>query len=99
MAAVDVSLPSAPATALTRTGASPSRRLDLLVGNDVAESGSGFGTDTNRVTLFARDAEPDPWPMLSKREVGDRLLDRVVAALDERDADAQNRAMTHELTR
>jgi len=29
--------------------------IDLLVGNDVSEAGSGFGTDTNRVTIFGRD--------------------------------------------
>jgi phosphopantothenoylcysteine decarboxylase/phosphopantothenate--cysteine ligase len=68
--------------------------LDLLVGNDVAEAGSGFGTDTNRVTIFAPGVEPDPWPMLTKREVADRLLDLVAAALDERDAERQTAAMT-----
>jgi phosphopantothenoylcysteine decarboxylase/phosphopantothenate--cysteine ligase len=26
--------------------------LDLIVANDLAEPGSGFGTDTNRVTIF-----------------------------------------------
>ena len=29
--------------------------IDLLVANDVAEPGSGFGTDTNRVTILAAD--------------------------------------------
>jgi phosphopantothenoylcysteine decarboxylase/phosphopantothenate--cysteine ligase len=62
---------------------------DLLVANDVAEAGSGFGTDTNRVTLYSADGSVDPWPLLSKREVADRLLDRVASALDARDADAQ----------
>ena len=62
--------------------------VDLLVANDVAEAGSGFGTDTNRVTIYTPDAEPDAWPLLSKREVADRLLGRVAAALDERDAAA-----------
>ncbi|MGZ6269682.1 MAG: bifunctional phosphopantothenoylcysteine decarboxylase/phosphopantothenate--cysteine ligase CoaBC [Candidatus Limnocylindrales bacterium] len=56
--------------------------LDLLVANDVAEPGSGFGTDTDRVTLYAVDAAPEPWPLLTKREVADRLLDRVAALLD-----------------
>jgi phosphopantothenoylcysteine decarboxylase/phosphopantothenate--cysteine ligase len=58
--------------------------VDLLVANDVAEAGSGFGTETNRVTLYAVDGEPEAWPLLSKREVADRLLDRVVARLDGR---------------
>jgi phosphopantothenoylcysteine decarboxylase/phosphopantothenate--cysteine ligase len=59
---------------------------DLLVANDVAEPGSGFGTETNRVSILAADGSRVDLPLLSKREVADRLLDRVVALLDERDA-------------
>jgi phosphopantothenoylcysteine decarboxylase / phosphopantothenate---cysteine ligase len=60
--------------------------VDLLVANDVAEPGSGFGSDTNRVTLYATDAEPEGWPLLPKREVAERLLDRIVAHLGDRTA-------------
>jgi phosphopantothenoylcysteine decarboxylase / phosphopantothenate---cysteine ligase len=63
--------------------------IDLLVANDVSEPGSGFGTDTNKVTLFDRDGSRQELPMLSKREVADRLLDRVAAVLDGRGAGAQ----------
>ena len=63
--------------------------IDLLVGNDVTEPGSGFGTDTNRVVIFDRDGGADELPLLSKREVADRLLDRVARVLDGRDAAAQ----------
>jgi phosphopantothenoylcysteine decarboxylase/phosphopantothenate--cysteine ligase len=60
-----------------------------MVANDVAEPGSGFGTDTNRVAMFAADGSREDLPLLSKREVADRLLDRVALALDERDAALQ----------
>jgi phosphopantothenoylcysteine decarboxylase/phosphopantothenate--cysteine ligase len=63
--------------------------VDLLVANDVAEPGSGFGTDTNRVTIFRADGPPEPWPLMTKREVADRLLDLVAARLDDRDAARQ----------
>ncbi len=66
--------------------------VDLLVANDVAEPGSGFGTETNRVSILAADGSRDDLPLLSKREVADRLLDRVAAALDDRDAAAQTGA-------
>lgn len=56
--------------------------VDLMVANDVSEPGSGFGTDTNRVTVLGGDGSVETWPMLPKREVADRLLDRVVALLD-----------------
>lgn len=63
--------------------------VDLLVANDVSEPGSGFGTDTNRVTILDRGGSVDQLPVLSKREVADRILDRVARALDARDAAAQ----------
>jgi phosphopantothenoylcysteine decarboxylase/phosphopantothenate--cysteine ligase len=70
--------------------------VDLLVANDVSEAGSGFGTDTNRVTILAAAGGRDELPLLSKREVAERILDRVVAALDERDAAAQTGRVTQE---
>ncbi|MFL5770420.1 MAG: bifunctional phosphopantothenoylcysteine decarboxylase/phosphopantothenate--cysteine ligase CoaBC [Chloroflexota bacterium] len=73
--------------------------VDLLVANDVSEAGSGFGTDTNRVTILAADGSEQALPLLSKREVADRLLDRVAAALDERDGAAQTEPMTQEIGR
>ncbi len=66
--------------------------VDLLVANDVSEPGSGFGTDTNRVTILDRGGAMDQLPLLSKREVADRILDRVARALDARDAAAQTGA-------
>lgn len=63
--------------------------VDLLVANDVAEEGSGFGTPTNRVTILAADGTEQALPLLPKREVAERILDRVVGVLDARDAAAQ----------
>lgn len=54
---------------------------DLIVANDVSEEGSGFGTDTNRVVLLARDGSVDRLPRLTKDEVADRILDRARALL------------------
>ena len=63
--------------------------LDLLVANDVAEPGSGFGTDTNKVTILDAAGGRAELPLLSKRAVADEILDRVARALDDRDAAAQ----------
>jgi phosphopantothenoylcysteine decarboxylase/phosphopantothenate--cysteine ligase len=63
--------------------------VDLLVANDVAEEGSGFGTETNRVSILDADGGREDLPQMTKREVADRLLDRVARALDDRDAAAQ----------
>jgi phosphopantothenoylcysteine decarboxylase/phosphopantothenate--cysteine ligase len=70
--------------------------VDLLVANDVAEPGSGFGTDTNRVSILAADGAREDLPLLSKREVADAILDRVARALDARGGAAQTAAMAQE---
>lgn len=69
---------------------------DLLVANDVSEPGSGFGTDTNRVVILGADGSRDDLPLLTKREVADRLLDRVAAALDARALGGHTGATTTE---
>ena len=72
-----------------------SKGVDLLVANDVSEPGSGFGTDTNRVTILDAGGGRDELPQLPKREVADRILDRVAAALDARDAGVQTGGSMH----
>lgn len=66
---------------------------DLLVANDVSEPGSGFGTETNRVVILDADGGTDALPLLAKRAVADRLLDRVAALLDARDRAGQTAAV------
>jgi phosphopantothenoylcysteine decarboxylase/phosphopantothenate--cysteine ligase len=56
------------------------KNCDLIVANDVTEQGSGFGTDTNRVMLVTAD-NVESLPVLHKREVADRILDRVLRLL------------------
>ena len=65
--------------------------VDLLVANDVAEAGSGFGTDTNRVRILDADGTMEDLPMLSKRDVADEILDRVVAIRTSRGAGRPSR--------
>ncbi len=55
--------------------------LDLIVVNDATEAGAGFGVDTNRVTLVARDGSEDLLPLMAKTEVADAILDRVEALI------------------
>lgn len=57
------------------------KRLDLVVANDVSQPDSGFGVDTNRVTVLDAAGNEEPWPLLTKEEVAARLWDRVAAML------------------
>ena len=70
--------------------------VDLLVANDVAEPGSGFGTDTNRVTILSADGTEEAFPLMAKRAVADLVLDRVATALDERAAASQTEQMSRQ---
>jgi phosphopantothenoylcysteine decarboxylase/phosphopantothenate--cysteine ligase len=53
------------------------KRLDFVVANDITARDSGFGTDTNRVTIIDRKGKIDSLPLLTKREVANKVLDRV----------------------
>jgi phosphopantothenoylcysteine decarboxylase / phosphopantothenate---cysteine ligase len=51
--------------------------LDLIVGNNVAEAGSGFGSDTSAAILIDREGGTTPIPVVSKRALADRIIDAV----------------------
>ena len=53
------------------------KRLDMICANDVTEEGSGFGTDTNRVTILTRGGIREDLPLLTKAEVAERIWDRI----------------------
>jgi phosphopantothenoylcysteine decarboxylase / phosphopantothenate---cysteine ligase len=55
-----------------------SKRLDLMVANDVTEEGAGFDVDTNVVTLLFADGRRKPLAKMSKLEVAHQILDEVV---------------------
>jgi len=54
-----------------------SKDLDLIVANDVTCPQAGFDVDTNLVRLFYRNGKTEKWPLLSKAEVAERLLECV----------------------
>ena len=51
--------------------------LDLIVANDITGKDSGFGADTSKVTIIDKNGNIEDLPMMSKREVADKILDRV----------------------
>jgi len=59
------------------------KQLDIIIANDITDADSGFGVDTNKVTLIDRSGKVDSLPLLTKREVADKILDRVVELLSE----------------
>lgn len=60
------------------------KSLDLIVANDISAPDSGFEVDTNRVVLINSKGQAEELPLMSKYEVAHKVLDRVVAALNQR---------------
>ncbi len=54
------------------------KKLDLIVANDVSLPGAGFQVDTNVVKLIYPGGKIEELPLMSKEELADRLLDRIV---------------------
>jgi len=54
------------------------KNLDLVVANLVGLPDSGFGADTNRVTLLYRDGRNETLPLMEKETLADVLFDRVL---------------------
>lgn len=57
------------------------KNLDIIVGNIVGQPDSGFGADTNRVTLFYKDGTKENLPKMTKDDVANLLLDRILNIL------------------
>ncbi|MFP4657562.1 MAG: bifunctional phosphopantothenoylcysteine decarboxylase/phosphopantothenate--cysteine ligase CoaBC [Desulfonatronovibrionaceae bacterium] len=51
------------------------KNLDIVVGNLVQRSDSGFAADNNRVTVLDRRGRKESWPSLAKTEVAWRIWD------------------------
>jgi phosphopantothenoylcysteine decarboxylase/phosphopantothenate--cysteine ligase len=57
------------------------KKLDLIVANDITDADSGFGVDTNKVTIIDGKGKVEALPLMTKKEVADRVLDKVVGLL------------------
>ena len=51
------------------------KNLDWIVANDVTAAGAGFDGATNIVTLLGKQGQEVSLPLLTKREVAERILD------------------------
>lgn len=52
-----------------------SKNLDMIVLNSLRDKGAGFGTDTNKITIFTADGGETSFALKSKREVAADIID------------------------
>ena len=58
------------------------KKLDLLVANDISAADAGFGVDENRVTLLFPDGKVESLPLMSKSEVAEILVENIYELLE-----------------
>ena len=56
------------------------KNADFVVCNDVTKPGAGFDVETNIITIVSPEGE-ESFPLMSKREAAERILDRAAALL------------------
>ena len=49
--------------------------MDAIVLNSLRDEGAGFGTDTNRVTLFSTKGNSIELPLSSKSAIAETIVD------------------------
>lgn len=54
------------------------KKLDMIVANDISRKDAGFDTDGNTATILKRSGAMVEIPLMSKREMADRVLDEVL---------------------
>jgi phosphopantothenoylcysteine decarboxylase/phosphopantothenate--cysteine ligase len=55
--------------------------LDMIIANPLLVPGVGMETDTNQVTILNRDGRSAEYPLMSKMDVADKILDHVAELL------------------
>jgi phosphopantothenoylcysteine decarboxylase/phosphopantothenate--cysteine ligase len=58
-----------------------SKRLDLIVVNEVGREGTGFGSETNSAMLLSSAGEDEPLRTWTKRELASAICDRLAKLL------------------
>ena len=58
------------------------KHLDFIVLNSLAESGAGFGVDTNRITIIDREGHAEEYGLKPKSDVARDIADKIEKYLD-----------------
>jgi phosphopantothenoylcysteine decarboxylase/phosphopantothenate--cysteine ligase len=59
-----------------------SKKLDMIVANDISSKDAGFAVDTNRVTLLFANETKEILPLMSKTEVAEKIIEHTSRLLE-----------------
>jgi phosphopantothenoylcysteine decarboxylase/phosphopantothenate--cysteine ligase len=54
------------------------KNADMIVLNSLNDEGAGFGTETNKITIFEKNGKEIPYERKSKQQVAKDIVDRIV---------------------
>lgn len=55
-----------------------SKNVDMVVLNSLNDTGAGFGTDTNKISIFDKSGREFNFELMSKREVAKNIVDTII---------------------
>jgi phosphopantothenoylcysteine decarboxylase/phosphopantothenate--cysteine ligase len=59
-----------------------SKKLELIVANDISSDDAGFAAENNRVTLLFPNGKKESLPLMSKTDVAETIIEHVAALLE-----------------
>src|SRR5215204_4180526 len=54
------------------------KNADMIVMNSLNDKGSGFGTDTNKITIFDKSGKEFNYELMSKKEAAKNIVDTII---------------------
>jgi len=57
------------------------KKLDLIVLNSLKDKKSGFEFDTNKITIFLRNGNPVKYPLMTKFQAANKILNEIIKSL------------------
>ena len=55
-----------------------SKNADMIVMNSLKDEGAGFGTDTNKITIFDKSGKQFNYELMSKKEAAKNIVDTII---------------------
>jgi phosphopantothenoylcysteine decarboxylase/phosphopantothenate--cysteine ligase len=54
------------------------KSADMIVMNSLNDEGAGFGTDTNKITIFDKSGKEFNYKLMSKKEAAKNIVDTII---------------------
>jgi phosphopantothenoylcysteine decarboxylase/phosphopantothenate--cysteine ligase len=59
-----------------------SKRIDMIATNDISSGDAGFSVETNRITLLFANGKQEVYPLMSKSEVAEIIMQHIATLLE-----------------